>query len=163
MIFTPHILVGTVIGTKTQDLGLIILLGIAIHILLDKLPHWEYAVETDLRNFHKTKKIKYFIRPFIKASIDFLSGLLIVFFIILQNNLFYLLPYIMVAIFFSLLPDILGGSMFLFAKDKFIEKYIKIFIKYFHIKNKEEDNKITFLNITTQILVVIICVFLLYL
>ena len=43
MIITPHLLVGAAIGAKTHNLGLIIILGLLSHLILDKIPHWDYG------------------------------------------------------------------------------------------------------------------------
>lgn len=155
MIFTPHIIIGAAIGTKTQNLGLIIILGIAIHFILDKIPHWDYPISENLRNFQKTKKIKYLIPPFLKASIDVLSGLLIVFLIIQQKNLFDILPFIILGIIFSLLPDIINSFIFVFAKDAFFEKYFSFHIKYLHCIEKKEG-EITFFRIFSEVLTILI-------
>lgn len=164
MILAPHIIAGAVIGAKTQNLGLIVILGLIIHFIMDWIPHWDYAIFKNLRNFQKTKKIKYFISPFIKASIDSTIGLLIVF-IVWQKNLFDFLPFILLGIFFSWLPDIVNGFILVFAKDKFNKKYFKFHKKYLHYpENKQKEGKITFLGATTQIIIIIIsCVLLLYL
>lgn len=164
MILTPHIIVGAAIGAKTQDLGLIVILGLLSHIILDKIPHWDYDLPAVFREFRKNKKIKPLLSDFIKMAIDITIGLLIVFLIIWYKNFlnFDYLPFILFGIFISLLPDIILGFAFLF-RNKIAKKINKIsdFLHY-KINKKQKEGKITFLGLITQIIVIIIsCVFLL--
>jgi hypothetical protein len=162
MIFTPHIIVGAVIGAKTQNLGLIIILGILTHIILDKLPHWDYPVKKYTKNFKKTKKIKSILPLVLHSTIDVVVGLLIVFFIVWQKDLFNLLPFIIIGIIASLLLDAVGAYVLLFTKESFAKKYLKFLHKYLHhSEGKQKEGEITFLGLATQIIVVIISVFLL--
>lgn len=163
MIFTPHIIAGAVIGAKTQNLGLIIISGLLIHFIMDKLPHWDYPV-SGVENFKKEKNFKNLFIDFIKIGIDGLIGLLIVFIIMWQKNILnlYYLPFILFAIFVSILPDIILGLSALFAPKKIIKKYFKsVHYKFLHYK-KEKEGKITFLELIIEILITIIaCVLLL--
>jgi len=162
MIFTPHIIVGAVIGAKTQNLGLVIILGILTHIILDKLPHWDYPVRKYTKNFKKTKKINSLFPLILHSVIDMTFGLLMVFFIVWQKDLFDLLPFIVVGIIFSLLLDAIGGCVLLFATEDFTKKYLNFLHKYIHHpETKEKEGKITFLGLATQIIVIMISVFLL--
>lgn len=162
MILTPHILVGAVIGAKTQNLGLIIILGILIHFILDKIPHWDYDLPSVFRNFRKDKKFKPLISDFIKMAIDITVGFLIVFFILWHRNAldFNYLPFILIGILVSLFHDVFFGSIFLFP-GKTARKINKIGY-FFHYKPKQKEGRITFLGLSTQIIVIIIsCVVLL--
>jgi uncharacterized protein YacL len=162
MIFTPHIVVGATIGAKTQNLGLIIILAILFHIIMDKLPHWDYPVISDIKNFRKTKRFKFLFRLILKASTDIIIGLLIAFLALWNFDILNLLPFIILGIFFSVLPDIISSFVFFFGSNKLIEKHNKNFYKYFHCpEDKEKEGKITFLGLATQIIVIVICVFLL--
>ena len=163
MIYTPHIIVGAAIGARTQDLGLIVIFAFLTHFIMDKLPHWDYAVRKGFEKFRKTKKIKYFFWLLVKISIDTIIGLLIVLIVVWKNNLFDLWPFIVLGIFFSLLPDFVVTLIYVFAKKKFTEKVLAFHFKYLHHpENKEKEGRITFLGLFTEILVIIIsCVFLL--
>ena len=158
MIFTPHIVVGMAIGAKTQNLGLIIILGLLFHFAMDKIPHWDY-VNSGIRNFPRTKNFKALFSDFFKIAIDGLFGLLIVFLCIWQKGVFtprYLL-FILLGIFFSILPDIDLAFSFLLLPQKISKKYFAFHEKYLHYsEDKEKEGKITFLGIITQILMIII-------
>lgn len=158
MIYTPHILVGAVIGAKTHNLGLIIILGIVSHILLDKITHWGYIVGPYIKNFRETKSLKSILPLIINAVIDCLIGLLIVLVVIYQKNLLHYneLKFIILGIIFSFLPDIVLTIIYLFSSPSLFKKYSDFNKKYLHIAtNNEKEGKITFLGLFTQIIVVI--------
>jgi hypothetical protein len=164
MILTPHILVGAAIGAKTQNLGLIVILGILSHFILDKIPHWDYQC-LGIKNFKKTKNFKALFFNFLKIAIDGLIGLLIVLLVIWQKNILNLnyLPFILFGIFTCLLPDIALGFS-LFFSGKFAKKYIDFHHRFLHyFKNKEKEGKITFLGLSTEILVSVIAIIILLL
>ena len=161
MIFTPHIIVGAAIGAKMHNLGLIVILGLLTHFIMDRIPHWDYSW-LGIKNFKKTKNFKALFSDFLKMGIDCTLGLLIVFpFLWYKNFLnFNYLPFILLGIFVSLLPDIVFGLVrFLAGRPT---KYTEICEKNFHYKNKEKEGKITFLNISTEILVIIISIIILF-
>lgn len=161
MIFTPHILVGAAIGAKTHNLGLIIILALAIHLIMDKLPHWDYYW-LGVKNFKKHKNLKLFFRDSLKMAVDLTSGFLIVFLILWYKDIlsFNYLPFILFGIFISLLPDILYGFNWLLIGKS--NKFSK-FIESLHCpEKKEKEGKITFPALISEILVIIIsCVVLL--
>jgi len=162
MILTPHILAGAVIGAKTQNLGLIIILGIISHFILDKFSHWEY-INYGIRNFRKNKSFKSLFFDLFKITIDGLVGLLIVFLIVWQNHLLNNWSFILFGIFFSILPDILLGLMWILVSPTLSEKYMKFHHSFLHgPKDKEKEGKITFLGLITQILVIIISIIILF-
>ena len=161
MILTPHILVGAVIGAKTQNLGLIVVLGLIIHFIMDWIPHWDY-INSGIKDFSKTKNFKALFLDFIKIAIDGLLGLLIVFLVLGQEKVLnpkYFL-FILAGIIISLLPDISLGSAWYFGGES-AEKYTNLHYKFLHYNKKEKEGKITFWGIMTQILIIIVCVFLL--
>jgi len=163
MVFTPHIIVGAAIGAKTQNLGLIVILGFLSHFIMDKLPHWEYDLPAVFREFRKNKKIKPLLSDFVKMTVDITIGILIVFFILLyKNNLnFNYLPFILFGISISLLPDIISGFAFL-VPGKTARRINKIG-EFFHhkLKDKQKEGKITFLGLLTEILTIVITIIIL--
>jgi len=164
MILSPHIVVGATIGAKTQNLGLIVILGLLTHLILDKIPHWDYDIKKDIKNFRENKSFKALFLLFLKMGIDIIFGFLIVFVVAWKKHILIreYLPFIVFGIFISLLPDILLGLAQMFASKNFLEKYIKFHYKFLHHpENKQKEGKITFLGLATEILVIIICVFLL--
>jgi len=163
MILSPHIVVGAVIGAKTQNLGLIILLGLLLHVIMDWIPHYDYKVLEYIKKFKKTKKLKSIFPFLIKLSLDSMSGFLIVIILVLYKDIFYLWPFILFGIFFSVFPDIILGFLLFFSSKKISKKYFAFHKKYLHFSRKKEEGKITFLNVSTQVIVIIVSVFLIYL
>lgn len=161
MIAIPHIVVGAAIGAKTHNLGLIIIFSLLGHWIMDRIPHWDYASLKNIVDFQQTKKIKYLLIFLRKLSVDILVGLLIVLGIIISKKNFDLnsLIFIVIGIFFSILPDIALTIITLFVdseKNKFAKGYLDFHKKFLHFKHKEKEGQITFLGLLTQI-VVIIC------
>ena len=155
MILTPHAIIGAVIGAKTHNLGLIVILGIFSHALLDHLPHWDYT-NNGIRNFYETKNFKALFIDLFKIFLDGLLALVIILVIIFKNGLFdsdYII-FVVLGIFFSILPDILLFTAVIF-KEKFGQLFIDFHQKFLHSK-KQKEGKITFLNISTEILIIII-------
>ncbi|PJE57722.1 MAG: hypothetical protein COU82_00430 [Candidatus Portnoybacteria bacterium CG10_big_fil_rev_8_21_14_0_10_38_18] len=162
MILIPHILVGAAIGAKTHNLGLIVILGLLSHFIMDKIPHWDY-INSGIKDFRKSKNFKALFRDLFKIAVDGMIGLLIVFLIIWQIHQLTDLLFIMLAIFVSVLPDILLGLVHLFAPRNFAEKYVKFHFRFLHFaKDKEKEGKITFFNISTEILVIVIAIIILF-
>lgn len=152
-------MVGAAIGAKTQNLGLIIILGIVIHFIMDKVPHWDYPLPSVFGGFRKDKKIKQLLPDFVKMSIDIVVAFLIIF-LILQNKKPLdpnYLSFVLSGIFASLFPDIFFGIVYLIP-GKSMERLNYICNHYLHYrpKDKEKEGKITFLKLTTQILIIIL-------
>lgn len=162
MIFTPHIIVGAVIGAKTQDLGLIVILALLIHFIMDKLPHWDYSWR-GVKDFKKDKNFKAFFSDSLKMVADLTFGFLIIFLILWYKNILIsdYLPFILFAIFISLLPDILYGFNWLLIGKS--NKFTR-FIEYLHFpEDKQKEGKITFLGLSTEILTIVIAIIILLL
>lgn len=160
MILLPHIIIGATIGAKTQNLGLIIILGLLSHLILDRIPHWDYSIK-DIKNFRETKNFKKLIINLIEIAIDGSIGLLIVFLVLWQKNLldFNFLPFIFFGIFVSVLPDILG-ILSEIIDNNFLNAFTK-FHDFIHFKNQKEG-KITFLSVFSQIIVIFISLLFLF-
>jgi len=159
MIFSPHIIIGAAIGAKTQNLGLIIILGLLSHFIMDKLPHWDYSVIPDIKNFRQTKSIKLLIPLILKSTIDVIFGLLIVLLLVWQKDIFDYLFFIIAGIFFSLLPDAVGALIFIFGNNNLFNKFSILLRRFFHYpRNKEKEGEITFLGLFTQIVLILIAI-----
>ena len=154
MILLPHIITGAMIGAKTKNLGLIIILSFLSHFILDKIPHWDYSIK-GVKDFRGTRNFKKLVMTLIKIGIDGLIGLLIVSLTLWQSDMFnsdYLL-FILFGIFASVLPDLLG-----ILSEIMHNNLLNIFAKFHdfaHSKKTEKEGKITFLGIFTQIAVII--------
>lgn len=98
MLLTPHALVGAGIGASADNIALIIILAFASHFILDMLPHFDWAI------WHDNKDFDLEIRDYILVIIDFL----------ISAGLLYFLWYnsgrdssILVGAFFAVLPDMI--------------------------------------------------------
>ncbi len=166
MIHTSHILIGAAIGAKVQSLGLIIILGLLSHLILDLIPHYDYSLKKIVAFINKKKgsSCKKAFIDCLKAVIDMLLGLAIVFFVLYKKDFFVNINYthlwlIVAGIFFSTLPDFTQILFHLFPS-----KIGKIYIKFHHTihwHNNQKEGKITFFGLFTQIIVIVIFVFLL--
>jgi len=93
MILSTHILAGAAIGSEFNDLGLIFILALSSHYVLDAFPHLEIyflnSAPEELKNLRNKKVIK----NIIKAGVDFWlgMGLVIVFGILAKADLLPLL------------------------------------------------------------------------
>jgi len=133
MVITPHFLVGAVIGSRIKNWGIIAILAIISHVILDKIPHWDYG-KGSIKRFAKTKSYKILFIFLLKIAID---GLLAIFIVLsIANykqtvNAIYLAP-ILFGGLIAILPDIiLGGLEFAYVKTCkpsiiFIANYKKI-------------------------------------
>lgn len=165
MILTPHILVGAVIGAKINHLGLVIILGLISHFVLDKIPHWVFGRKA-FEKFKQSKSYKILFVFFLQMIIDGLIGLGIVFLIIWQKNMIkpeYLIP-ILTGVLASTLPDIVLGSIKLFGLES--KKLLKNYI-YFHQEichsRKRHIKKPNLLGLGTQVLISTIAILILLL
>jgi hypothetical protein len=158
MILTPHLLIGAAIGAKTHNLGLIIILGLLSHLILDRIPHWDYP-NTGISNFKKTKDLKRFIFDLLKIVIDGVVGIIIVFLLVRKTDLrldIRNLIFILLGIIFATLPDIFLFFSFTVLSPEISRKIINFHNKFFHCK--KEGHRITFLNLTTEIIVIFLAI-----
>jgi len=152
MIFAPHIVIGAAIGAKTQNLGLIIILGLLSHWILDRIPHWDYDISKNVGDFRSGNKNKGLLGLSFKIFADGIIGFLIILIPIIYYHLFNFksLLFIFLGIFFSVLPDIVLGLILLFSSNGFLKKYFEFHNKYLH--NKKEGTP-TLFRILMQILI----------
>ena len=161
MILAPHILAGAVIGAETHNFGLIIILGLLSHLILDHIPHWDYSTP-GIKHFRESKNFKNLLNDLSKNSLDGAIGISIVIFLTLKTGRLNDWPFILTGIFFAVLPDVLLFTTKVFCPEKISQPYINFHHKFFHgIKNnnKEKEGKITFLGIITEVLIIIIATF----
>jgi len=156
MILTPHILVGATIGIKTKKSLLIIILGLLSHFILDIIPHWDYSL-SNIRHFSTTKDYNLLFIDISKILIDVIIGLLIVIFILRKKimlNKNYI-PYVVLGIFVSVLPDILW-VLAGFVENELLDKFVT-FHHHLHYKPQKEG-MVTFLGLITQIVTILIAI-----
>lgn len=131
MLLAPHILVGAAIAANSPNIFLGLVLAFLSHLLLDRIPHWEYSVEP-LKEI-KTKGYKYCIPIFRRVAADLCAGylVLIVAVIISGNDI----PFVAWALggFLGILPD--GLSFLLFIRRK--DGYFGVILKMFYILHQK--------------------------
>jgi len=110
MTLTTHILSGAALGASVKNPVAIAGLAVALHFLLDMVPHGDYL----------NKKSR--LGEFWKVAIDLAAGFFFVTGIILLKRIAdpYLIQNIIIGILFSLLPDF-STFLFRWAKMKFLE------------------------------------------
>lgn len=153
MILLPHIVTGGVIGAKTKNLGLIVILGFLSHFILDRIPHWDYALP-GIRSFSATGNINALIIDVLKILLDIALGLLIIFLITRRKKALSreYLPYMFLGILASVLPDI-PWILSSFIDSDILNNCISFHNKFHFITEKE--GAITFLGFFAQIAVII--------
>lgn len=154
MILTPHLLIGAAIGAKTHNLGMIIILGILSHFILDKLPHWDYSVP-GIKKFKKTKSYKNLFIDLFKIMLDGFLGLIIAFILIINTNQLNNWKFILLGILFAILPDIFLFLSYFF-ESKFLTSLRNIHHRLHYPREKKKEGEITFPGITVEILVLIL-------
>lgn len=139
MIFTPHLIVGAAIGAKVRKPGLILILGIVSHILMDLIPHWEYLTTIP------------------RMTVDFVAGFIILFFIMHKKKLFNIndLLFIALGIFAALIPDILLGIAQIIHTGGFATTYMYIQQNFIHSRKVMGFN---FMGVFPQIAVTLIAI-----
>ncbi|MDD3486976.1 MAG: hypothetical protein PHF35_01185 [Candidatus Moranbacteria bacterium] len=150
MILASHILSGAVIGENINNPYIVAISAVAVHFLLDFVPHGDYL----------DKKSKF--QEFWKVALDLLSGLGIVFAILYFQKAdftFHQIQNTAIGIFFSLLPDGLTllywkmGMKFLGPIYRFHQKLHLIHYpdfapeREFRLKNNLGDVFVSFLSI----------------
>jgi len=118
---TPHVVVGAAIATRIANPLLSIPLAFGSHFLLDRIPHWNPHLNTEMKKYGKPTKKSSFI-----VAADVCTALFVGFFIASKA-----MPdmahaaTILAASFAAVLPDVMEGPyFFLGIKSKFIDKWI---------------------------------------
>lgn len=161
MIITPHLIVGAAIGAQIRNFGWIIILALLSHVILDKIPHWDYGKQIEALPRDEKFKTAVFTTLF-QMIIDGMVGLITVLFIIWQKNIIEVkhLIFILTGIIVSLLPDFfLGIAKLISHKSKFSKKYIDFHKSIIHYP--EHIKKPTLIGLGTEIVVSIIAILIL--
>ena len=149
MLYLIHAVVGAIIGNNFSSVGIIFLLAVILHFLLDIIPHWDGFYDKVL--FHLNGEIKINKKMFIFELIDgLLSFLFVAIFYIGFKN-----PLIFLGAFFSLLPDILKTTYFIKIK----KKRPFLFYAKFHSKIQKEINWKPGLLIQEILLIILLYLF----
>ena len=166
MIITPHLILGAAIGAKVKHFGWIIVLGLLSHLILDRIPHWDYGKKIEKLSRDKYLKKNLFI-VLLKMGIDGMIGLIIVILIIWQKDMINpeYLSFIIVGIFASLFPDILLGASKLFYVYGKFKKISKSYMDFHHkfLHHPKHIKKLAPIALGTEILASIIAILILLL
>lgn len=121
MLETPHVVVAAAIAYKIGNPAIAIPLAFGSHFILEKVPHWNPHLNTEKEKFGRVTFASTNI-----VILDVVVSLVLGFFIasLVLPNVNHALT-ILLASFFSILPDIVEGPyFFLDFKSKYIEKWI---------------------------------------
>lgn len=121
MLETPHVVVGAAIAMKVVNPALAIPLALGSHFVLDRIPHWNPHLNTEVKENGKPTK-----KSSVIVIIDVCTALALGFFIAsraLPNTSHAII--VLAASFASVLPDVIEGPyFFLGIKSKFIKRWI---------------------------------------
>ncbi len=138
MLETPHVAIGAAIAVAIPNPLISIPLAFASHFLMDMVPHWNPHISTEMKKFGKlTKPTLIFI------AVDMIFATLLTIFIAKTN------PYIYLAAFMSILPDIAEGPYFLFG---WRNKYLDVVLR---LQRSIQASADIFWGLTTQVVVII--------
>ncbi|MFC1710396.1 hypothetical protein ACFL0F_01925 [Patescibacteria group bacterium] len=122
MLETPHIVVGAAIATYIPNPLIALPLAFGSHFLLEKVPHWNPHLNTEIKKHGKVTRQSTLI-----VAGDVILSLFLGFTIAsraLPNTNHFIV--ILLACFFSILPDLVEGPyFFLGINSKFVQKWIK--------------------------------------
>lgn len=144
MLETPHVVVGAAIAMKVVNPALAIPLALGSHFVLDRIPHWNPHLNTEVKKYGKPTK-----KSSVIVIIDICTSIALGLFIASK-----VLPStshattILVASFASVLPDIIEGPyFFLGIRGKFINKWISF-------QKSLQVNTSIVLGLLTQVIVI---------
>jgi hypothetical protein len=138
MLETPHVALGLAIAVAIPNPLISIPLAFASHFALDMVPHWNPHINTEMKKYGKLTNPTLFI-----IAVDLVLALILTIFIGKTN------PYIYLASFMSILPDIAEGPYFLFG---WRNKYLDIILRF---QRSIQANANIFWGLLTQILVLL--------
>lgn len=144
MLLATHALVGASAAQKIKNPFLSFPLILALHFLMDLIPHWDLGTD-----FRKRTKVKNFFLAFL----DGLSALLSVFFLFQYQKSFSFLLWLGAGI--SLLPD------FLEAPYIFLDFHLFPSIDHFHSKIAHRKSREVIGGLIPQLIIIGLVIFLL--
>lgn len=149
MLETPHVALGVAIALKTGNPWVAIPLSLASHFLLERVPHWNPHLNTEIKTYGKlTNKTKFIIA--IDTTLALALGLFIAYKALPDTNLFLT---IILSAFTSILPDLLESPYFFFGvKNKYMKWWIDL-------QKSIQVDATPFWGILTQVVVLSACIF----
>ncbi len=122
MLETPHVIVAAAIAYKIGNPALALPLALGSHFILEKVPHWNPHLNTEIRKYGKLTTLTMTIIYF-DVFIAFISGLYLAFTVIPDTNRSLI---ILIACFLGVLPDLAEAPYFLWQKKNLaLEKLLK--------------------------------------
>jgi hypothetical protein len=123
MLETPHVVVGAAIATQIANPILAIPLAFTSHFLLERVPHWNPHLNTELRKYGKiTPKTTLIVA--VDVALSLILGFTIAARVLPDTNHAFTIIF---ASFAAVVPDIIEGPyFFLKMKNPFIEKWISL-------------------------------------
>ncbi len=150
---TPHVIVGAAIATKVVNPALALPLALGSHFILDKVPHWNPHLNTELKKHGKvTSKTTNIV--IIDVITAFVSGIFIASQALPDTNRFII---IMFAAFLSILPDVVEGPYF------FLKMRSKNVVKWIKIQKSLQTDAPFIPGVLTQIVTVVACFYWIFL
>lgn len=137
MLETPHVALGSAIAVAIPNPIISLPLAFASHFILDMVPHWNPHINTEMNKFGKLTKQTLTI-----ISVDMIFAILLTVWLAKSN------PYVYLASFLSILPDLAEGPYFLYG---WKNKYLDIILKF---QRSIQANANLFWGLVTQILII---------
>jgi hypothetical protein len=120
---TPHVIVGATIASKIANPILAIPLAFASHFVLDKTPHWNPHLSTEMRKYGKItdKSTKLII---VDVGLSLVSGFFIAYLKLPNYNAFF---WVLMGAFAGVLPDVIEGPYYyLKVRSKALTEWLKL-------------------------------------
>jgi len=143
MFLAIHLIIGAVIGAYIKNIPLAIAIALAIHYLLDIIPHIDYPIKNDERD--QWRKL---FKGGSKMVADFGVGLLAIF--MFSDNS----PFIYACALVSASPDFSTALKYLFPGNKILEKHYNFHAIKIHQFKDADISK--FWRLVIQAIIVII-------
>ena len=152
MLETPHVVVGAAIATFIPNPLIALPLAFGSHFVLEKVPHWNPHLNTELKKYGKVTKNSTAI-----VAVDVVLSLVLGFAIasrVLPNTNHFIV--VLMACFMSVLPDLIEGPYFFLGIDSpFVQKWIKF------QKSIQNDTSIV-PGLLTQLITILIALWWIY-
>lgn len=146
MLETPHVVVAAAIATKVANPALAIPLALGSHFILEKIPHWNPHINTEMKRFGKISDLSKKI-----ITIDVVLSLILGFYIAflsLPDNLRVLT--IILTCFIAVTPDLIEAPYYLIGtKIDFITK------KWIPFKKSLQEDTNVYAGVFTQTIIII--------
>jgi hypothetical protein len=142
---TPHVIVGAAIATNVANPLVSLPLAFFSHFVLERVPHWNPHLNTELKTHGKISKQTKMV-VFFDSTLALTSGVIIASLALPDINRFFIIIF---ACFLSVLPDVIEAPyFFLNKKGKFFDFWIKF-------QKSIQVDTAAFPGLTTQFLTIL--------